>query len=187
MSEEQETFPEPPPVADEATTLLGSLERQRATFAWKCADLTREQLATRLGPSELSLGRLLKHLAYMEDLNFTGELARGELPPPWAGVDPEGRSAWVFSSADQDSPEDLYGWWRAAVDRSRAAAREALEQGGPGQVYGSGGHEETLRRLLVDLIEECGRHTGHADLIRESIDGRVGEDPPGHPVPFTLA
>jgi hypothetical protein len=188
MSEQQaQGYPEPPAVGEEASTLVGSLERQRATFAWKSAGLGRDELATRLGSSDLSLGRLLKHLAYMEDLNFTGELARGELPRPWADVDPATRSAWVFRSADDDSPELLYALWCDAVDRSRAAVREALERGDPGTTYrGSDGRETTVRRLLVDLIEEYGRHTGHADLLREAIDGRVGEDPPGPARPLTL-
>ncbi len=189
MSEAQrQGYPEPPAVADEASTLLGSLERQRATFAWKCADLSREELARRLDTSALSLGRLVKHLAYMEDLNFTRVLAGADLPLPWADVEPARRSAWAFSSADLDSPETLHGVWLQAVDRSRAAVREALERGGPGLTYQLGeGHEETVRRLLVDMIEEYARHTGHADLIREAVDGRVGEDPPGPAVPFTLA
>ena len=188
MSEEQrQGYPEPPAVGDEASTLVGSLERQRATFEWKCADLGRDELARRLDPSELSLGRLLKHLAYMEDLNFTGDLACAELPRPWADVDAATRAAWVFSSADLDSPATLYGLWREAVHRSRAAVKEALERGGPGTTYQCGdGQEATVRRLLVDMIEEYGRHTGQADLIREAIDGRVGEDPPGPAVPFTL-
>ena len=58
-------------MGDEAATLMGSLERQRATFAWKCADLDRAALSARVGASELTLARLLKHLAYMEDINFT--------------------------------------------------------------------------------------------------------------------
>jgi hypothetical protein len=188
MSEQQrQGHPEPPAVGDEAATLVGSLERQRATFEWKCAGLGAGDLARRLESSELSLGRLLKHLAYMEDLNFTGELARAELPRPWTDVDPATRSEWVFSSADEDSPETLYGLWRDAVRRSRAAVRDALEPGDPGTTYrGGDGQETTLRRLLVDMIEEYGRHTGHADLIREAVDGRVGEDPPGPAVPFTL-
>src|SRR5688572_20013376 len=133
MSEEQrQGYPEPPAVGDEVTTLVGSLERQRATFEWKCADLTRDGLAARLGSSELSLGRLLKHLAYMEDLNFHRDLAGAELPRPWAGVDAATRSEWAFSSADHDSPQALYGWWREAVHRSRVAVRAALESGGPG-------------------------------------------------------
>jgi hypothetical protein len=187
MSSEQQGFPEPPAVGDEASTLVGSLERQRATFAWKCAGLGRDGRARRLEPSALTLGRLLKHLAYMEDLNFTRDLAHGDLPRPWADVDQEGRSEWVFTSADDDPPETLYGLWEDAVHRSRAAVRDALEQGGPGATYRDGhGHESTLRRLLVDMVEEYGRHTGQADLLREAVDGRVGEDPPGRPVPFTL-
>ena len=77
--------------------------------------------------------------------------------------------------------------WREAVHRSRAALKEALEHGSPGTTYqDSNGQEATLRRLLVDMIEEYGRHTGQADLLREAIDGRVGEDPPGPAVPITL-
>jgi hypothetical protein len=188
MTEQQrQGYLEPPAVGDEASTLVGSLERQRATFEWKCADLAREKLAIRLDPSELSLGRLLKHLAYMEDLNFTRNLARAELPRPWADVDPSTRSEWVFGSADLDSPDTLYGLWRDAVDRSRSAVRKALQRGGPGMKYRNGnGSETTVRRLMVDMIEEYGRHTGQADLIREAIDGRVGEDPPGPAGPLKL-
>jgi hypothetical protein len=186
MSDEQrDGYPEPPAVGDEASTLVGSLERQRATFEWKCADLSRHELAMRLDSSDLSLGRLLKHLAYMEDLNFTWALAGAKLPRPWADVDPAMRSGWAFSSADLDSPETLYGGWREAVQRSRAALREALGRGGPATTYRYGdGQESTVRRLLVDMVEEYGRHTGHADLLREAVDGRVGEDPPGPGVPF---
>jgi hypothetical protein len=64
--------------------------------------------------------------------------------------------------------------------------REVLLAGGPGATYLSGGTESSVRRLLVDFIEEYGRHTGHADLIREAVDGRVGEDPPGRPFPYSL-
>jgi hypothetical protein len=187
MSGEQQSFPEPPAVGDEASTLVGSLERQRATFAWKCADLGHDGLAARLAPSALTLGRLLKHLAYMEDLNFTRDLARGDLPRPWADVDDDSRSEWVFTSADHDPPETLYSLWDDAVSRSRAAVRAAVERGGPGATYRDGnGNESTVRRLLVDMIEEYGRHTGQADLLREAVDGRVGEDPPGHPVAYIL-
>ncbi|MEU8075046.1 DUF664 domain-containing protein [Catellatospora citrea] len=68
-------FPEPPAIAGEAETLLGSLERQRATFAWKCADLDDAGLRMSVGASTMTLGGLLKHLAYLEDVNFTGDLA----------------------------------------------------------------------------------------------------------------
>ena len=56
----------------------------------------------------------------------------------------------------------------------------------PETTYDDGGNLLTLRRLLVDFIEEYGRHTGHADLLREAIDGRVGEDPPGPAIPFAM-
>jgi hypothetical protein len=183
---QRQGYPEPPAVGDEASTLVGSLERQRATFAWKCADLTSDALARRLEHSDLSLGRLLKHLAYMEDLNFAGELAGAELPRPWVDVEPATRSEWVFSSADRDTPATLYALWNEAVERSRLAVTEALVRGGPAATYLCGGQESTIRRLLVDMIEEYARHTGHADLLREAIDGRVGEDPPGPALPFTV-
>jgi hypothetical protein len=177
---------EPPPVGDEGSTLLGSLERQRATFRWKCADLDTAGLTTRIGASELTLARLLKHLAYMEDLNFTGALAGADLPPPWAGIDAGGRSAWVFASADDDDPEHLYRWWDEAAERSRRACAEVILREGPQATFESGGTRVSVRRLLVDMIEEYGRHTGHADLLREAVDGRTGEDPPGPRRPFAL-
>jgi uncharacterized damage-inducible protein DinB len=178
-------YPEPPAVGGEAATLVGSLERQRATFAWKCADLDREQLARRIASSGLTLGRLLKHLAYMEDLNFTRDLGGRALPEPWAGAAVDGRGEWVFASADQDSAESLYGLWHDAVARSRVVVREALRRGGPELIYRAGAQSEvSLRRLLVDMIEEYGRHTGQADLLREAVDGRVGEDPPGPAFPY---
>jgi hypothetical protein len=88
---------------------------------------------------------------------------------------------WEFTSAANDSPEQLYALWDDAVERSRARLDAALADGGLDQlvhVSGPDGQHASLRRLLCDLIEEYGRHTGHADLIREAVDGRVGEDPP---------
>jgi hypothetical protein len=75
----------------------------------------------------------------------------------------------------------LHALWDGAVERSRARLGAALADGGLGQLVhapGPGGRRASLRRLLCDLIEEYSRHTGHADLIREAVDGRAGEDPP---------
>jgi len=179
-------FPEPPAVGEEAETLIGSLERQRATFAYKTADLTAEQLRQTFGASTVTIAGLLKHLAYMEDINFTANVAGLPLPSPWAELDPDGRGEHVWRSAAEDEPAELYRLWAEAVDRSRAAIQDAIGRGGPGVTFDEGGSTSSLRRLLVDFIEEYGRHTGHADLIRESIDGRVGEDPPGRPYAYTL-
>jgi hypothetical protein len=83
--------------------------------------------------------------------------------------------------AADNTPEELYDLWDGAVDRSRARLNAALANGGLDQSVhfaGPDGSHASLRRLVCDLIEEYGRYTGHADLIREAVDGRVGEDQP---------
>lgn len=181
------TYPEPPASGNEIDTLVGSLERQRATFAWKCADLDETGLRTRIDTSMLTLGGLLKHLAYMEDINFTRDFAGQALPAPWAAA--EGRpSDWIWRTAADNSPDQLQMWWREAVDRSRLVVRQALADRGPDTPSASpDGRSYVLRRLLVDFIEEYARHTGHADLLREAVDGRVGEDPPGRPYAYSAS
>ena len=90
---------------------------------------------------------------------------------------------WEWHSAAEDTPEQLMTLWQDAVARSRSAVTEALADGGLGRlatgIPNSRGEAPSLRRILIDLIEEYARHVGHADLIRESVDGLVGEDPPG--------
>jgi hypothetical protein len=88
---------------------------------------------------------------------------------------------WDWHSAAEDSPEHLYELWQDAVTRSRSALREALATGDLDQRvrFADWRGPPSLRRLLAHLIEEYARHVGHADLIRESVDGLVGEDPPG--------
>ncbi|BCJ76816.1 mini-circle protein [Catellatospora sp. IY07-71] len=186
-SVEVEGYPEPPAVAGEAETLLGSLERQRATFGWKCADLDDTALRASVGASAMTLGGLLKHLAYMEDVNFTGDLAGAPLPSPWAEAELTAEPGWEWRSAADDTADDLYELWEQAVDRSRQVVAAVLSQTDVDTVYTApDGALLTMRRLLVDMIEEYARHTGHADLIRETIDGRVGEDPPGAAYEYRL-
>lgn len=176
---------EPPAAGDEIATLLGSLERQRATFAWKVGGLDADGLAVRVAASAITLGGLLKHLAFAEELWFSTKL-HGRAPgEPWDAVDWDADPEWPWTSAALDSPRYLYDLWRAAVVRSRAAVDEALADGGLDRRLvwqpEADGDRSSLRRVLVDLIEEYARHVGHADLIRESIDGLVGEDPPRAP------
>ena len=88
---------------------------------------------------------------------------------------------WPFSSAVEHSPAELYALYDGAVARSRTRLGAALSAGGLDQlvdVSDDRGHRASLRRVLHDLVEEYGRHTGHADLIREAVDGLTGEDPP---------
>ncbi|GKQ40896.1 DinB family protein [Streptomyces sp. A012304] len=184
MSEHTQPQPlwEPPVAGSEADTLVGSLERQRRTLAWKCEGLDAAGLNTRLGSSSVTLGGLLKHLALVEDEYLTRRLLGKELGAPWDTVDWDAQTDWEWRSAASDTPEQLFALYESAVARSRAHVREALAAGGPGflTAYTSPrGESPSLRRVLVDLVEEYARHVGQADLIRESIDGRVGEDPPG--------
>jgi uncharacterized damage-inducible protein DinB len=172
---------EPPAAGSEADTLVGSLERERRILAWKCGGLDATGLRATVGSSSMTLGGLLKHLALVEDDYFTRRLLGRGLPPPWDTADWDADPDWEWHSAAGDSPEQLMTLWQDAVARSRAAVREALAQDGPGQAgrfTWPDGRSPSLRRIMIDIIEEYARHAGHADLIRESVDGVVGEDPP---------
>jgi uncharacterized damage-inducible protein DinB len=174
--------PEPPMAGSETDTLLGSLERQRATLWWKCGELEAAGLRATVGASAVTLGGLLKHLAQVEDYYFSVRLFGRRPAPPWDTVDWDADPDWPWHSAAQDTPEQLYALWRETVARSRELLRDALADGGLdrlSEVSWPDGSTPSLRRLMIDLIEEYARHVGHADLIRESVDGLVGEDPPG--------
>ena len=178
---DEQDGPGPPVAGDETATLLGSLERQRATLAWKCGGLDAAGLRATVAASSITLGGLLKHLALVEDDYFTRRLHGRELGPPWDTVDWDADPDWEWHSAAEDTPEQLQTLWQDAVARSRSAVTEALADGGLGQLARRtwpDGRSPSLRRILIDLIEEYARHAGHADLIRESVDGLVGEDPP---------
>ena len=132
-----------------------------------------------LGPSTVTLGGLVKHLALIEDHYFTHQLLGRDYPSVWAPMADD--DDWDWASAAEDSPDELRTLWLQAVGRSEAAVEEALADAGLDRLVVAnpeGTEAFNLRRLAVDLIEEYARHTGHADLIRESIDGRVGEDAP---------
>ncbi len=172
---------EPPLAGTEAEHLVGALERLRATFRWKADGLDAEGLTTRVGASSLTLGGLLKHLAAVEDDVFGTRMSGAPIGPPWDSERREDPYEWPFTSSADDTPEELYGLWDGRVARARDRLDGALASGGLDQlvhVSGPDGEHASLRRLVCDVIEEYGRHTGHADLLREAVDGRVGEDPP---------
>jgi len=172
---------EPPLAGTEAEHLVGALERLRTTFRWKAADLDSAGLRTRVGASLLTLDGLLKHLARAEEHCFNTKLSGAPLGPPWSAANWDADPDWDFNSAADDTPEQLYAIWDDTVERSRAKLGAALADGGLDQLVhlsGPDGRQVSLRRIVCDLIEEYGRHTGHADLLREAVDGRVGEDPP---------
>ncbi len=172
---------EPPVAGDEIATLLGTLERNRRTFAWKTGGLDADGLRATTAASTMTLGGLLKHLALVEADWFAVKLRGEPAGEPWDSVDWDADNDWEWTSASDDTPEQLYALWNAAVVRSRRVVAEACAEGGldqPARFTWPDGRTPSLRRIIVDMIEEYARHVGHADLIRESVDGLVGEDAP---------
>lgn len=167
---------EPPVDADETATLLGFLDFQRETLAWKCADLDAAGLSATVGVSTMTLGGLLKHLALVETHWFSQVLWGEEMGAPWesGAEDPD----WEWTSAVDDTPEELRSLWEGAVARSRSAVARATEDGGLDRLadrWWPDGRSPNLRWIVVHMIEEYARHNGHADLLRESVDGQTGE------------
>jgi hypothetical protein len=180
MTSHDTGYRDPPIAGTEIGQVLGSLERQRAIFAWKTGGLDAAGLRKQHPPTSMTLGGLIKHLAAVEDTHFARLLLAAPPGPPWDAVDWDADPDWEWHTAAGDSAEELYALWRAAVTRSRVVVELALADNGLdtlGKFVGPGGQRPSLRRILFDLIEEYARHIGHADLIRESVDGLVGEDP----------
>ena len=167
--------PEVPLSADEPTTLLGFLDYQRATLEWKCRGLSDEQLLATLHPTLITLGGLLKHLARVEDYWFSEVVAEGGEQDPWATM------PWAqeWHTAGADTGEDLRRLWAERVDASRAVVAAALAADSAAlsatHPAWDGQGRPSLRWVLVHMIEEYARHNGHADLLREAVDGQTGE------------
>lgn len=159
----------PPQVGDERATLTGFLQRQRDTLAMKCAGLTPAQLRDRaIDPSGLSLLGLVRHLVEVERSWFRVVVNGEKVGPLWDR--PEGRLA-EFDVDDAD-PEEAFSAWQAECAHSRAIvdAAESLDV-----LYHYRENPFSLRYVLTHMIEEYARHNGHADLIRERLDGTTGE------------
>jgi uncharacterized damage-inducible protein DinB len=169
---------EAPLHGSEVAILRGSLAFQRDTLRWKCSGLTADQLAQPLAPTTMTLGGLMKHLALVESQWFDHWFRDAGFAPPFDTFDWDADGDWDFESARDDSPEDLRALFDEAVRRSDAVVDEALARGGLDveSVLTSPktGETFTLRWILVHMIEEYARHNGHADLVRESIDGLTG-------------
>ena len=170
--EDRELPDDPAHVADERTTLVEFLDYYRAVLVRKVAGLDRGQLARRVGASTLTLGGLLKHMAYVEDGWFHEGWAQQPTTEPWAGVDWASQPDWDHESAADDAPTELLALFDAAVARSRAAIDASHDLLAAVTIRG---REVSLRWILVHMIEEYARHCGHADLLREAIDGRTGD------------
>jgi uncharacterized damage-inducible protein DinB len=170
---------DPPLLGDEVTTLRAYLDYHRDTFRWKCSGLTQAQLAQELAPSDMTLGGMMKHLAVVESSWFESVLAGGDYMAPFDIVDWDADRDWEWHTAKDDTPEELRALFDEAVSRADAVIDRALARGGlDAQSVRNSRRKGTpfsLRWILVHMIEEYARHNGHADLIRESIDGQKGE------------
>lgn len=170
--------PEPSQVGDEISSVLGFLDYQRATLAWKCAGLDASGFTAKIGASSMTLGGLLKHMTFVEEHWFSRWLHGQEMQSPWNTVDWKADPDWEWNTAAADTPEQLRTQWDDAVANSRVLVAEALADGGLGRLADRtwpDGQAPSLRWILLHMIEEYARHNGHADLIRELVDGQTGE------------
>jgi uncharacterized damage-inducible protein DinB len=169
---------DPPLAGDETSTLIGFLDFHRDTLAWKTAGLDAAGLCATVGASSMTLGGILKHLAYVEENWFGYRLLSRPPVAPWNAVDWDADPDWEWRTAADDSPDELRALWAAAVEQSRRDLATASASGGLGQLAArpwADGRSPSLRWILVHLIEEYARHNGHADLLREAVDGETGE------------
>jgi hypothetical protein len=168
---------DPPYTAAEMTMLRSYLDYQRETFRWKTSGLSQQQLSTAHPPSTLTLAGLIKHLALVEDWWFGVKLVGSTHMAPFTDVDFDTDPDWEFRTAADDPPEYLFRLWERAVaasDVNIAGAAEGLDTVAVRRIPRTG-EGISLRWILLHMIEEYARHNGHADLIRERVDGLVGE------------
>ena len=165
-----------PRLGDERVTLVESLRRQRLTLEMKCSGLDVQAMARRsVEPSTMSLLGLVWHLAEGERATFRVMMAGQDVPRLFGSGDSD------FDGAVPDPQVVAEAWdaWRAEVDFATrfVAGAPSLDITGddPLNQHGSGGGPMSLREALVGTIEEYARHMGHADLLRERIDGRLGQ------------
>jgi hypothetical protein len=168
-----------PTVGDERTTVVEALRCQRLTLEMKCAGLGEEAMARRsVEPSTMSLLGLVRHLAEVERATFRVLMARQDVPRLFCSdTEPDGD----FDGAVADLRVVAQAWdaWRAEVDFATRFVAGApsldITSDDPLNRHGSGGGPISLREVLVGMIEEYARHMGHVDLLRERIDGRLGQ------------
>ena len=168
-----------PTLGDERATLVEALRCQRLTLEMKCAGLDADALARRsVEPSTMSLLGLVRHLAEMERATFRVMMSGQDVPRLFC-TDADRDGDFEGAIADADVVAEAWDAWGSEVDFATRFVAEApsLEVTGddPLNQHGSGGGSMSLREALVEMIEEYARHMGHADLLRERIDGRIGQ------------
>ena len=166
--------PPAPPIpleADERTMLLAFLDFDRAELRDRAWGLDAAQLDRQHPPTTLTLARLLSHMAWVEEIWFRVRLDGGEFGPPWTTLDWDADDDAEMTHGEYLTPDELVALYDRCIDESngRIAAAPSLDHRSVGSTRD--GDHWSLRWILVHMIEEYARHCGHADLIRESIDG----------------
>ena len=167
---------DPDLVADELTQFL---DYHRATLVQKASGLTREQLATTVGASDLTLAGLLNHAALNED-HWFGVVLLGQSPSePWASAPWADDPDWEFRTALDLEPDELIARYEETCERSRANVARAADGGGLDHLsapHPRKPHDRfNLRWILLHMLEENARHNGHLDILRELHDGTTGD------------
>ncbi len=168
-----------PTLGDERTTLVEALRCARLTFEMKCSDLDAEAMARRsVEPSTMSLLGLVRHLAEIERGTFR-ELMAGQDAPRLFCSDTDRDGDFNGAVPDPRVVAEAWDTWRAEVGFAERFVAEApsldITGDDPLNRHGSGGGLMSLREVLVGMIWEYARHLGHVDLLRERIDGRIGQ------------
>ncbi|UQS25441.1 DinB family protein [Amycolatopsis thermalba] len=163
--------PEPPTVGGERELLRANLEYHRATLAWKCDGLSDEDLREQsMPPSALSLLGLVRHMAEVERAWFRRTLNREtDLPLVWS----DSGDFQVAYDARESTRAEAFAAWQAEVEHARRIEREAesLDFTVHSPRWGT---DVSLRAVMLHMIHEYARHNGHADFLREGLDGVTG-------------
>ena len=159
--------PEPPVAAGPVEMVSAFLDFLRATLLWKIEGLSDDDLRRAMTPSGVSLLGIVKHSAYVERGWFRSVFRGEEVFLPWRDGDRD--ADWRIEPGE--TTEEIVGLYREEVERSRAiVAGEPWEARAKRPEY-----EQTLGWILTHMVEEVARHCGHADILREAIDGQTGE------------
>jgi uncharacterized damage-inducible protein DinB len=166
---------DPPPRGGERATLVGFLRWQRDTLELKCSGLDTADLARRsVEPSTMSLLGLVRHMADVERGWFRGIMAGQDVPPHFSS-DTDRDGDFDGAVPDPEVVAEAFSVWRAEVAFADRLVAEAPSLDVTGKIPDAWRGAMSLRWVLVHVVEEYARHNGHADLLRERIDGRVGQ------------
>ncbi len=166
---------DPDQVGNERTLVSQFLNYQRAQIIYKSTGLDPEQVRACLQTSDISIGGMLKHLTLVEDYWFDVIFAGRPEVAPWNTIDWESDPDWEWRTGANDPLDGLLDRYRASIARSAATVDGATSLDQIAAVADRHGGKPSLRWILLHMIEETARHAGHLDLLRESIDGLVGE------------